>query len=88
MSDIILHTNFHNDAERSLSAPSFKRQAWLECAVAALRAKFAELGYAIPYQTRVSIGWPKRAASCGAVGSAGRPRRPATSITKCSFHRS
>src|SRR5215469_2510640 len=47
---------------------SFERQRWLEAAVEALRAKFATAGYAIPEKVRVSIGWPKRAASCGAIG--------------------
>jgi hypothetical protein len=47
---------------------SFARQRWLEAAVEALRAKFADAGYAIPEKVRVSIGWPKRAASCGAIG--------------------
>src|SRR5262249_47780291 len=47
---------------------SFERQRWLEAAVEALRAKFADAGYAIPDKVRVSIGWPKRAASCGAIG--------------------
>jgi len=49
-------------------APSLARQQWLEAAVEALRAKFADAGYAIPEKVRVSIGWPKRAASCGAIG--------------------
>jgi hypothetical protein len=47
---------------------SFERQRWLEAAVEALRAKFATAGYAIPEKVRVSIGWPKRAATCGAIG--------------------
>src|SRR5215471_10741944 len=47
---------------------SFARQRWLEAAVEALRAKFADAGYATPQKIRVSIGWPKRAASCGAIG--------------------
>jgi hypothetical protein len=47
---------------------SFERQRWLEAAVEALRAKFATAGYAIPEKVRVSIGWLKRAASCGAIG--------------------
>src|SRR5215471_8354626 len=47
---------------------SFARQQWLEAAVEALRAKFADTGYAIPEKVRVSIGWPKRAATCGAIG--------------------
>jgi hypothetical protein len=47
---------------------SFERQRWLEAAVEALRAKFATAGYAIPEKVRVSIGWPKWAATCGAIG--------------------
>jgi hypothetical protein len=49
-------------------APSLERQQWLEHAVEALREKFAEAGYTIPDKIRVSVGWPKRAASCGAIG--------------------
>jgi hypothetical protein len=49
-------------------SPSLRRQEWLEAAVEALRMKFADVGYDIPRQIRVSIGWPKRAGSCGAVG--------------------
>ena len=48
--------------------PSLERQQWLEAAVEALRTKFADAGYRVPEKVRVSIGWPKRAASCGAVG--------------------
>jgi len=48
--------------------PSLERQQWLERAVEALRNKFIGAGYAIPDKVRVSIGWPKRAASCGAIG--------------------
>ena len=47
---------------------SFARQQWLEAAVEALRARFTDAGYAIPEKVRVSIGWPKRAATCGAIG--------------------
>ena len=47
---------------------SLVRQQWLEHAVAALRGKFADAGYIVPGKMRVSIGWPKRAASCGAIG--------------------
>jgi hypothetical protein len=56
------------NAEGLLATPSFRRQAWLELAVAALRVRFTEAGYAIPFETRVSIGWPKRGANCGRVG--------------------
>jgi len=48
--------------------PSLERQQWLEHAVEALRTRFADVGYTIPQKIRVSIGWPKRAASCGAIG--------------------
>jgi hypothetical protein len=56
----------HRDAKAV--TPSLERQQWLEHAVEALRAKFEEAGYTIPQKVRVSIGWPKRAASCGAIG--------------------
>jgi SprT-like family len=49
-------------------APSLERQQWLEQVVEALRARFAAAGYTVPQKIRVSIGWPKRAASCGAIG--------------------
>jgi hypothetical protein len=48
--------------------PSLERAQWLEAGVEALRARFAGVGYVIPEKVRVSIGWPKRAASCGAIG--------------------
>jgi SprT-like family len=51
-----------------VATPSLERQQWLELAVDALRTKFADAGYTIPGKIRVSIGWPKRAASCGAIG--------------------
>jgi hypothetical protein len=47
---------------------SLERQNWLEHAVEALRSRFVEAGYSVPEKIRVSIGWPKRAASCGAIG--------------------
>ena len=50
------------------ATPSLRRQEWLEAGVEALRARFAEAGYTVPEKIRVSIGWPKRAASCGAIG--------------------
>lgn len=49
-------------------APSLERQQWLELGVEALRKKFADAGYTVPSKVRVSIGWPKRAASCAAIG--------------------
>jgi hypothetical protein len=55
--------------ERGLKqAPSLERQQWLGQVVEALRVKFAEAGYTVPQKIRVSIGWPKRSASCGAIG--------------------
>lgn len=58
-----------NKSDRDYALPpSLERQTWLEYAVAELRAKFSDAGCAIPQKIRVSIGWPKRAASCGAVG--------------------
>jgi hypothetical protein len=48
--------------------PSLERQQWLELTVEALRGRFAGVGYTVPEKIRVSIGWPKRAASCGAIG--------------------
>jgi hypothetical protein len=48
--------------------PSLERQQWLERAVEALRNRFIGVGYTVPQKIRVSIGWPKRAASCGAIG--------------------
>jgi hypothetical protein len=47
---------------------SLQRQQWLELAVEALRERFADAGYTIPQEIRFTIGWPKRAASCGAIG--------------------
>ena len=54
--------------EPEIITPSLERQQWLEQAVEALRTKFAEAGYTIPQKIGLSIGWPKRAASCGAIG--------------------
>ena len=50
------------------TTPSLERQHWLERAGSELRARFAAAGYIVPEKIRVSIGWPKRAASCGAIG--------------------
>jgi hypothetical protein len=50
------------------TTPSLERQQWLESAVEALRTRFSGANYAVPEKIRVSIGWPKRAASCGAIG--------------------
>jgi SprT-like family len=52
----------------TLVTSSLQRQQWLEAAVEALRLRFADGGYVIPQKVRVAIGWPKRAASCGAIG--------------------
>ena len=57
----------NNDREYRLT-PSLERQAWLECAIAELRARFTTAGYDIPRKIRVSIGWPKHAGTCGVVG--------------------
>jgi len=59
---------FKHRAAATAVTPSLERQHWLERAVEALRTKFAEAGYTIPQKIRVSIGWPKRAASCGHIG--------------------
>jgi hypothetical protein len=40
-------------------SPSLARQQWLERATAALRNRFARLGYTVPAEVRVSIGWPR-----------------------------
>jgi hypothetical protein len=47
---------------------SLERQQWLEAVVEALRRRFADVGYTIPEKVRTTIGWPKRKASCGAIG--------------------
>ena len=58
-----------NKSDRDYTlTPSLERQQWLERAAEALRARFDEAGYAVPQKIRVSIGWPKRSASCGAIG--------------------
>src|SRR5262245_55082528 len=48
--------------------PSLERQQWLERAAEALRGRFADAGYQVPGKLRFAIGWPKRSASCGAIG--------------------
>src|SRR5262245_57856890 len=53
--------------------PSLERQQWLEYAVEALRGRFREAWYTIPQKVRVSIGWPKRSAVCGAIGECWYP---------------
>jgi hypothetical protein len=57
-----------SDARPIAITSSLERQQWLELAVEALRLRFADVGYVIPQKVRVAIGWPKRAASCGAIG--------------------
>lgn len=57
-----------NEAAKMVATPSLERQQWLEHAVEALRERFAQAGYTVPTKIRVSIGWPKRSASCGAIG--------------------
>ena len=57
----------HRVAETAVT-PSLERQQWLEQASGALRGRFAAAGYSVPEKIRVSIGWPKRSASCGAIG--------------------
>ena len=56
------------EGEVTAITPSLERQQWLERAVEALRNRFIGAGYTVPQKIRVSIGWPKRAASCGAIG--------------------
>ena len=71
---IIPLPDFHNGRERAPpSASSFERQSWLEDAVEALRAKFAAAGRSTPDNLRVSLGWPKRAGACGAIGECWAP---------------
>jgi hypothetical protein len=67
VSDIVHLADSHNDSKRALLTPSLERQAWLELAVKALRAKFFDVGYSIPREVRFAIGWPKRSGSCGAT---------------------
>jgi len=57
-----------SDARSIAITSSLERQQWLEAAVEAMRIRFADAGYNIPQKVRVAIGWPKRAATCGAVG--------------------
>jgi hypothetical protein len=53
--------------------PSLERQQWLELAFNALGERFKAAGYIVPVEIRVSIGWPKRAGSCGAIGECWAP---------------
>jgi hypothetical protein len=52
---------------------SLERQQCLEVAVEALRERFTAAGYPVPAEIRFPIGWPKRAASCGAIGECWLP---------------
>jgi hypothetical protein len=63
-----METTFKQREQIATVTPSLERQQWLERAVEALRVRFADAGYTTPQRIRVSIGWPKRAASCGAIG--------------------
>lgn len=42
-----------------MTATSAARHAWIEKAAQALRRRFAERGYSVPHNTRISIGFPK-----------------------------
>jgi hypothetical protein len=57
-----------NDSTRSL-----ERQRWFEHGVAALRERFDAVGYTIPRNIRVSVGWPKGAAFCNKIGQCWLP---------------
>ena len=52
--------------ERTVCRVLERAKEWLEAAVEALRTRFAAAGYSIPAEVRFTIGWPKRAAGCGA----------------------
>lgn len=41
------------------ATPSIRRQMWIEAGAEALRERFASVGYTVPKNVRVSIGWPK-----------------------------
>lgn len=41
------------------ASPSIRRQLWIESGAQALRERFAEVGYKVPANVRVSIGWPR-----------------------------
>jgi hypothetical protein len=44
---------------KSGASPSIRRQLWLEAGAEALRERFASVGYKVPANVRVSIGWPR-----------------------------
>lgn len=41
------------------ATPSMERQEWVEKALVRLRQHFAEAGYTVPTNIRITIGWPK-----------------------------
>jgi hypothetical protein len=59
---------FDDGAQAVVVTPSLARQQWVERATEALRERFAAAGYTTPQRIRISIGWPKRSATCGAIG--------------------
>jgi hypothetical protein len=64
----------HSDSgKRDRAASSQRRHAWLEAATAELRSRFAGVGCSTPDNLRVSLGWPKRAGACGAIGECWAP---------------
>jgi len=63
----------NDTSESEKPTPSLERQQWLEAACEALRTRFSEAGYTVPAKVRVSIGHPKRAASCGRIGECWPP---------------
>jgi hypothetical protein len=65
----------HPDSGKRLfdNASSQRRHAWLETAAAELRSRFTGAGYSTPDNLRVSLGWPKRAGACGAIGECWAP---------------
>ncbi|HEY1864535.1 MAG TPA: transcription elongation protein SprT [Roseiarcus sp.] len=70
MFSIIPHAD---SGKRDRAASSQRRHAWLEAATAELRSRFAGAGYSTPDNLRVSLGWPKRAGACGAIGECWAP---------------
>jgi hypothetical protein len=61
----------HPDSGKTAS--SQRRHAWLETATAELRSRFTAANYSTPDNLRVSLGWPKRAGACGAIGECWAP---------------
>lgn len=57
-----------------MTATSFARHTWIEKVHTALRVKFADCGYAVPIEVRVSIGFPKGSrAGNGKIGQCWAP---------------